>query len=184
MSIQAMSTGRLGSCSGWRLLIAAVAAIGMGARSDAGSATGAVVTIGKEQLRVYPSTLPAGLSLPSPGTTQEGQEYVVVGTAAGAKAVVLVTVEDGPLDRRYGVEKIGKGRQLLVDSDDFPALAASGLHSPAELERTTAITGKPVAEITRVGRPGMASGIGFLAGDEDILSVLRGDNDSWWGGWG
>lgn len=38
-----------------------------------------------------------------------------------------------------------------------------------------AITGKPVADITRLGRPGMASGTGFLAEDEDILSVLQGD---------
>ena len=74
-------------------------------------------------------------------------------------------------------EKIGKGQQLQVDGSDFPTLAASGLHSPAELERVRSITGKPVLEITRLGRPGASSGIGFLAADEDILSVLHGDNE-------
>ena len=101
----------------------------------------------------------------------------MVRTAAGARAVVLVTVENGPLNLRYGVEKIGKGEQLKVNAADFPTLAASGLHSPTELEGTTAITGKPVADITRLGRLGMESGIGFLAEDEDILSVLQGDNE-------
>jgi hypothetical protein len=66
---------------------------------------------------------------------------------------------------------------LEVASGDFPTLAASGLHSSVELARTTSITGRTVAEITRLGRPGMASGIGFLARDEDILSVLQGDNE-------
>lgn len=112
-----------------------------------------------------------------PGTTKAGHEYLVVRTAAGAKAVMLVTVENGPLKLQYGAEKIGKGQQLQVDGSDFPTLAASGLHSPAELERATTITGKPVAEVTRLGRPGMASGIGFLAKDEDIVSVLQGDNE-------
>lgn len=144
---------------------------------EGGSPIPTVVTIRHEPVPVYPNTLPAGRSLPSPGTTEEGQEYLVVGTAAGARAVVLVTVEDGPLNLPYGAHKIGKGRQLLVDGDAFPALAATGLHSPAELERTTAITGKPVGEITRLGRPGVASGIGFLAEDENLLAVLHGDNE-------
>lgn len=136
-----------------------------------------MVTLREQQLPVYPSALPAGLTLPSPGTTKDGQEYLVVRTAAGAGAVVLVTVEGGPLNLQYGAEKIGKGRQLLVDGGDFPTLAATGLHAPEELAGVRRITGKPVAEITRVGRPGMASGIGFLAEDEDVLSVLRGDNE-------
>ncbi len=173
-----MNTNRLKLRSGWRLLFAAVAATGAAAApSDASPATPSVVTIQERPLPVYPSTLPAGLTLPSPGTTEEGHEYLVVRTAAGASAVVLVTLENGPLNLQYGAEKIGKGEQLKVNAGDFPTLAATGLHSTAELERTTAITGKSVVEITRVGRPGMASGIGFLAKDEDILSVLQGDNE-------
>lgn len=133
--------------------------------------------IQEAQLAVYPSPLPSGLIPPSPGTTKEGHEYLVVRTAAGASAVVLVTVENGPLNLPYGAEKIGKGEQLKIDSGDFPTLAASGLHSAAELRRTKAITARPVAKITRLGRPGASSGIGFLAADEDILSVLHGDNE-------
>jgi len=160
------------------LLFAAVLATGTAAApSDASPATSTVVTIREQQLPVYPSTLPAGLTLPSPGTTKEGREYLLVRTAAGASALVLVPLEDGPVNLRYGAEKIGKGQQLQVDGSDFPTLAASGLHAPVELARTRSITGKPVAEITRLGRPGMASGVGFLAEDEDILSVLRGDNE-------
>ena len=31
-------------------------------------------------------------------------------------------------------------------------------------------------EMTELGRPGRSSGAGFMAQDEDVLSVLRGDN--------
>jgi len=173
-----MNTNRLTLRSRWKLLLAAVAATGAAAApSDTSPVTPTVVTIQGRQLPVYPSTLPAGFALPSQGTTQEGHEYLVARTAAGASTVVAVTVENGPLNLQYGAEKIGKGEQLQVNAGDFPTLAATGLHSAAELEQTTAITGKPVGEITRLGRPGMASGIGFLAQDEHILSVLQADNE-------
>jgi len=173
-----MRTHRVTLWGGWRLPFAAVAiAATAAATPDASLATPTVVTIQEQELPVYPGTLPAGLTLPSPGTTRAGDEYLVVRTAAGAKAVMLVTVENGPLTLQYGAEKIGKGQQIQVDGSDFPTLAASGLHSPAELERVRSITGKPVLEITRLGRPGASSGIGFLAADEDILSVLHGDNE-------
>jgi hypothetical protein len=176
--MEVMNTNSVKLRSGWRLLLAAVGATGAAAApSAAGPAPPTVVTIQEHQLPVYPSTLAAGLTLPSPGTTKEGHEYLVVRTAAGASAVVLVTVENGPLNLQYGADKIGKGEQLKVNAGDFPTLAATGLHSAAELERTTAITGKPVAELTRLGRPGVVSGSGFLAEDEDLLSVLQGDNE-------
>lgn len=148
-----------------------------GAQSEGIAEKPRFVTIEDRPVPVYPGTLPSTLSLASPGTTKEGAEYIVVRTAENASAVVLVTVEDGPLTLRYGVEKIGKGRQLEVDGSDFPTLAAEGLHSTAELMQTKTITGRPVAKITRLGRPGASSGIGFLAEDEDILSVLQGDNE-------
>ena len=45
----------------------------------------------------------------------------------------------------------GPGRyQLAIDGEDLPGLAATGLHSPAELERTATITGKPVRGVTGV----------------------------------
>jgi hypothetical protein len=58
----------------------------------------------------------------------------MVRTAAGSNAVVLVTVENGPLHLRYGRERIGKGKQWKVNGADFPTLAATGLHSPAANE--------------------------------------------------
>jgi hypothetical protein len=44
------------------------------------------------------------------------------------------------------------------------------------LSRTKTITGRSIAEITEIGRPERSSGAGFMGQDEDIISVLRGDN--------
>lgn len=74
------------------------------------------------------------------------------------------------------VKKIGKGKQLEVDADDFPTLAKTGLHSEKELDETMTITGKSITDITRIGRPMASSSVGFMADDEDIISVLKGDN--------
>ncbi|MCU0917744.1 MAG: hypothetical protein MUC88_24750 [Planctomycetes bacterium] len=106
----------------------------------------------------------------------DGSEVVVVYLKGGEYAVVPVTVENAPPSISYGGRKIGTGNQLQADANDFPTLARTGLHSPEELNRTERITGKPIEVITAIGRPGSSSGEGFLAADEDILSVLRGDN--------
>ncbi len=173
-----MNTHILKALPDWGLIFVAVAVAGISTEAqEPRSATPKVVTVEGKQYPVYPVPLPARIDLPSPGLSQEGAEYVLVQTAAGDRALVLVTVENGPLNLRYGSEMIGKGQQLKVDDTDFPALAATGLHSATELERATSITGRPVEEITRIARPGMASGTGFLAEDEDILSVLHGDNE-------
>ncbi len=115
---------------------------------------------------LYPETLPDRPDLPSPAWTIAGEEVVITRTASDRWAVVPVTPANTP----------EKGRQRCVDAGDFPALAATGLHSEAELDRLRAITGRSVAEITELGRPGGLSTDGFMAGDEDIVSVLRGDN--------
>jgi hypothetical protein len=106
----------------------------------------------------------------------DGTEVVVAFTKEGRYAVVPVTVENSSSKLPYGNRGIGKRKQLKVDAQDFPTLARIGLHSEAELEATNTITGRPIADITRIGRPGMSSGEGFMAKDEDILSVLKGDN--------
>jgi hypothetical protein len=86
-----------------------------------------------------------------------------------------VTVENGePYDCRHWF--YGKGQQLHVDSGDFPSLGRTGLHSEQELDSKTTITGRPIWVINVIGRPGAFSGAGFLAEDEDIISVLKGDN--------
>lgn len=71
---------------------------------------------------------------------------------------------------------MGKGRQLEIDAEDFPTLAGTGLHSEIELDQTKTITGRSVALITEIGQPGRSSGAGFMGHDEDIISVLKGDN--------
>ena len=68
------------------------------------------------------------------------------------------------------------GRQLHVNAEDFPALARTGFHCELELDRTRIITGRSNAEITELARPDRLSTSGFVAEDEDIISVLKGDN--------
>jgi hypothetical protein len=88
---------------------------------------------------------------------------------------VPVTVENGA-PNYYENDEWDKGRQLEVDADDFPTLARTGLHDEAELDRATTITGRTVEAITADAKPGQASRGGFVAEDEDLLSVIREDN--------
>jgi len=125
---------------------------------------------------LYPSLLSERPDIPSPLAAADGREYVVGLTENGEYTLFEVTVENGEeLNYRKNMWYT-RGRQLEVDSSDFPSLATAGLHSDGELAKTKRITGKPVAEITRIGRPGQFSGTGFMAHDEDIISVLSGDN--------
>jgi hypothetical protein len=127
-------------------------------------------------LKLYPHAKSERPNIPSPYKMPDGTEVIVAFTKQNEYAIVPVTVENGPLNLPYGSRGVGKGKQLEVDADDFPTLAKTGLHCEEELDRTKTITGKAVAQITRIGRPGMSSGVGFMAGDEDIISVLKGDN--------
>lgn len=125
--------------------------------------------------RLYPETTASPADLPSPFVTEDGEVYVTVRTRDGRYGLVPVTVENGaPND--YGQGEWDKGRQLAVDADDFPTLARTGLHAEKELSHTATITGRPVADITAEARPEQASRTGFVAQDEDVLSVIRGDN--------
>ncbi len=126
---------------------------------------------------LFPETLTEAPQIASPLVMQDGTEILAGFTLDGKWFIVPVTVENGaPLDYRSN-QWWGKGRQLAVDSTDFPTLARTGLHSEAELDSTGTITGKPVSEITRIGRPQQYSGAGFMSDDEDIISVLKGDNE-------
>lgn len=130
---------------------------------------------GQNAYPCYPATLDIKPDIPSPHTTLDAVEVVTVFTKDGKYALIPVTVENGkPLN--YKQNQWGKGRQLEVDAGDFPALARAGLHSEAELNRTKIITGRSIVEITELGRPGRSSGAGFMSDDEDIISVLKGDN--------
>lgn len=91
----------------WRLFLTAVGAANAVAAQEPRLTDATVVTIQEQPVPVYPATLPAGLTPPCPGTTKEGFEYLVVRTAAGASAIVPVTIENGLLNLRYGAERIG-----------------------------------------------------------------------------
>jgi len=124
-------------------------------------------------LGLYPATLGSQPDLPSPFRAEDGTEAVLAVTKDGQFALVPVTLGDRPLQLQW---KVLSGDQHKVDGDDFPTLAKTGLHAEGELNRLKTITGKPVSEITELGRPMRASAEGFMAEDEDIVSVLKGDN--------
>jgi len=115
---------------------------------------------------LYPQTLDTRPEIPSPSRTADNTEVVVALTAADKWAIVPATPENSE----------AKTRQWMVDARDFPSLASSGLHSEKELDGAQTITGRSLAEITDLGRPGRLSTSGFMADDEDIVSVLKGDN--------
>ncbi len=55
-------------------------------------------------------------------------------------------------------------------------MAETGLHLEKELEDIFSITGRPVSEINRLGRPGILSNSGFMGENENVISVLQKDN--------
>jgi len=128
---------------------------------------------------LYPNVLDKRPNIPSPYLTEEGAEILTAILKNGEHVFIPVTVENGkPLHYSHRVSSIyGKDRQLQVDRGDFPALAETGLHSEAELDAKDMITGMPVDVITYIGRPWRFSGAGFMAEDEDIISVLKADNN-------
>ena len=65
---------------------------------------------------------------------------------------------------------------MHVDGGDFPDLAKTGLHSEDQLNTKEIITGIPIDVINCTGQPNAYSRTGFMAEDENIISVLKGDN--------
>lgn len=123
--------------------------------------------------KLYPfvyETLPEDIT--SPFEDANGKQYIVACTKKGKFAIIDVTI--GVKETQHG--KFSIGDQLKVDDVDFPTLAATGLHSEEELNATSSITGKPVSQITTDGQPKHFSEAGFMAADENIINVLRGDN--------
>jgi hypothetical protein len=105
----------------------------------------------------------------------DGTETVTILGKDGTWAVMPVTVENG---ERYcpHCKSWGKGNQLSIDSGDFPTLKTEGLHSESHLNSKEMITGRTLEVINYVARPNRFSRSGFVAEDEDIISVLKGDN--------
>jgi hypothetical protein len=136
------------------------------------------ITVNQHNYHLYPEindTLP---ELLSPFTLKDGTEILLANTKDSKYILIPVTVENGsPLHYSKRVKSVlGKDQQLLIDSGDFPILTKTGLHSESELDKKEMITGFPVSLITCMGQPGQFSGAGFMADDEDIISVLKGDN--------
>ena len=136
------------------------------------------ISYNQKTYNLYPAVHDQLPNIPSPFTAEDGLEIVVAFTKNEKYALIPVTVENGdPLHYSKRVQsQYGKDRQLQVDSGDFPALAKTGLHSESQLDGKDMITGMPISVITYIGRPGRFSGAGFMAEDEDIISVLIGDN--------
>lgn len=131
---------------------------------------------GKEY-SLYPALLAEKPAIPSPYITNDGQEYIVAGTHDGRFALVRATLtNEGFLSPTAKKWRIMHGNQLHIDGNDFPYLVLNGLHNEESLKQIRTITWKPVDEITAEGRPNQSSGVGFWAEDEDLISVLIGDN--------
>jgi hypothetical protein len=136
------------------------------------------ISINGDTYPVFPNTIAQKPGSGSPIVTDDGEEILVASTKRGEYALVPVTIENGsPLhySSRVGTS-FGKDNQLQVDSGDFPTLAKTGLHSEPELDTKVMITGYPISLISYIGRPQRFSFAGFMAEDEDILSILRSDN--------
>ena len=131
-----------------------------------------LVMIRGQLLTVYPQTVGQVPDNPSPCRADNGTEWVTARCRDGRYALVEVTVPDW----NRGEVKYFGANILAVDKADFPSLALTGLHDGEELTRTRTINGRSLAEITEMARPGRLSHSGFLAEDEDIVSVLKGDD--------
>ncbi len=124
------------------------------------------IQIEKIPYKIYPDVNDVLPDLPSPFISSDGIEYVIAVTKNEHFAIIDVSLSN---ERNIC-------RQLVTDGTDFPVLAADGIHSEEELNRTKTITGLSVDEITESGRPNRLSQAGFLAEDETILSVIKADN--------
>lgn len=126
----------------------------------------------------YPHLYESIPEILSPCIMHDSVETILVITKNNQYGIVPVTMENGnPLLYSYKVGTfMGKDKQMHIDAGDFPALAKTGLHSLEELDKKEVITGLPIDVINCTGRPDAYSSAGFLADDEDIISVLKGDN--------
>lgn len=129
-----------------------------------------------KELQFYPQSFKELPDIPSPYTLENGIEVIVAHTKDNEFTIIPVTVENGE-PRNYEKGQWGKGNQFEVNSQDFPGLANTGLHSDIELNEVSTIDGRSLADITKNGQAENMSTEGFMATDEDIISVLKCDNN-------
>ena len=121
------------------------------------------VTIDGRPHALYPATATRCPLVDSPLTLDDGRELVVIRLWDGSYGLADVTIARHP-------------DQVRPDAVDFPTFARTGLHDPAELAATRAITGRPLAVIDSLAAPGALSTEGFVAADETVLGVIAGDD--------
>ncbi|MBN2175646.1 MAG: hypothetical protein JW731_16065 [Bacteroidales bacterium] len=126
---------------------------------------------------LYPQTYDFLPDIESPGVFQDSIETITILTKEGKYGIAPVTVENGkPLYYSYKLGAfMGKDNQMHC-SADFPELAKTGLLSEEHLNKKDFITGIPIDVINCTARPNGYSFSGFIAEDEDIISVLKSDN--------
>lgn len=129
-----------------------------------------------KELQFYPVMYKLKPDISSPSVLEDGTEIIIAHIKNGKFAIVPVTVGNGE-SRNYIKNQWGKGNQLEIGCDEFQTLSKTGLHSVKELKQTKVIGGKTVEQITKDGRPGNLSSAGFMAADEDIISVFKSDNE-------
>ncbi len=128
-----------------------------------------------QEIELYPKKYQTLPNINSPTELKNGIEVIIRINAAGDFSVLPVTQEKGEIySCLYGFN--GKGDQMWIAEPDFHSLGRTGLHSEEELNSKTMITGRPIGVINFISKPNRFSISGFLADDEDIISVLKGDN--------
>lgn len=128
-----------------------------------------------QDIELYPKKYKTLPDIPSPSKLKNGTEVIISLNATGEYSVIPVTQEKGEIYSCLYDFK-GKGDQVWIDEPDFHSLGKTGLHSEDELNKKTMITGRTIEVINFISRPNRFSYAGFLAEDEDIISVLKGDN--------
>ena len=130
-----------------------------------------------KELNIAPECVYENPDLPSPAIYENNREMILLKTFDNNYTWMDATVENGePFN--YKKRLYGKGNQLTADEKDFPYFARTGIHSEKELRNTKTITGRSVSQITVDGRPWGSSGVGFMAKDETIMSVIYADNQT------
>lgn len=124
------------------------------------------ITVEGQRYPLCPHRLDTRPPIPSPYETELGHDIVLTTTPDGQYMLMPVTLENGER----------KGLQQYVNAEDFPTLAQTGFHCEQALDRLRTVTGRSIAEITELARPDRLSTSGFVAEDEDVISVIKGDN--------
>ena len=128
-----------------------------------------------QDIELYPKKYKTLPDIPSPSKLKNGTEVIISLNVTGEYSVLPITQEKGEIySCLYDLN--GKGDQVWIDEPDFHSLGKTGLHSEGELNKKTMITGRSIEVINFISKPNRFSDAGFLAEDEDVISVLKGDN--------